>query len=102
MPENSSLFKIYQQHAGNPLPQRSERLSTNAEAKVMLLMMAAAIEVVGEDAAHEIWDTAAAWSVEHHREFRRAWLEARGVTGNHSPNAVKLAKNEILDKGSTR
>lgn len=58
------------------------------EAWVLALMMRAATDVVGREAAHDIWDVAAELSLEYNGHCRLAWCDARAPFDNHPDNAI--------------
>jgi hypothetical protein len=72
-----------------PVPTQAEVLAGRRESQVLLLMMQAAAEVAGRDAAFAIWDAAAELSAfSYDRKYRLAWTSARSPFGNHAPNAI--------------
>jgi hypothetical protein len=58
------------------------------EAWVLALMMRAAVDVVGREAAHDIWHEAAELSLEYNGFCRTAWCDAREPFDNHPDNAI--------------
>lgn len=73
----------------DPVPSLEELLQERQAAQVLLLVMQAAVKVVGRDAAFDIWDEAAELSAfSYGRKYRRAWCSARAPFGNHAPNAI--------------
>lgn len=78
-----------------PLKTTEEMVEERPEAKVLVMMMAAAVDVVGTKKATEIWQQAAKKSVyDYGRQWRQSWCRARGPFTNHPPNCIEFARRD--------
>jgi hypothetical protein len=75
-------------------PAEPVEVEERPEAQVMLLLMQAASDVVGEVSARRIWDRAAeAGLYDQPRSFRRAWCRARSPFWGSVSNVLKWGRS---------